>query len=290
MGQSMCSHLIKAGYSMTVYSRTPSKCAALVEKGAVLADSPRKVAESSDVVFTIVGFPEDVQQVIAGTDGVLAGLKPEGIVVDMTTSKPSLAQELAEKAARQNCAAVDAPVSGGDVGAREARLAIFCGGDKAAFDAVRPLLCCMGREDTIHYMGPPGLGQHTKMTNQILISTNIIGVTEGLLYAYKAGLDVEATLKAVSGGAAGSWSVTNYGPRILKRDFKPGFFVEHFIKDMRIALEEANKMGLALPGLALAQQLYVALKAQGDGDAGIHGLTLALERLNNIQLGEYTKQ
>eukprot|EP00386_Alphamonas_edax_P008012 GDKI01026401.1.p1 GENE.GDKI01026401.1~~GDKI01026401.1.p1 ORF type:complete len:348 (-),score=103.57 GDKI01026401.1:114-1157(-) len=288
MGRSMVQHCMAAGYKATVFSRTSAKCQPLVELGAKLASSPREVAENSDVVFTIVGYPEDVEQVTLGTDGVLSGLRAGGIVVDMTTSTPTLAKKIAQIAAEKGCYALDGPVSGGDVGAREARLSIMCGGDECAFTAVKPLFECMGK--AINLMGEAGCGQHTKMTNQILIATNVIGVVEGLLYAHKCGLDPEKVLAAIGGGAAGSWSLTNYGPRILKRDLKPGFFVDHFVKDMKIALEEAARMRLSLPGLALAHQLYVALQAQGHGDAGTHALTLALERLNNMDLGAFNKK
>jgi len=281
MGAPMCGHLIERGYAATVYNRTRSKAEPLVTRGASWADSPRAVAENSDVVFTIVGFPHDVREVILGPQGVLAGAASGSIIVDMTTSEPSLAVEIYEAAKAKGVAAIDAPVSGGDVGAREARLSIMVGGDREAFERVRPLLECMGK--TIVYQGPAGSGQHTKMVNQILIATNMIGVCEALLYGYKAGLDLETVLESVSGGAAGTWSLSNLGPRILKRNFDPGFFVEHFIKDMGIALAEARKLGLALPGLALAEQLYQAVKAQGHGKKGTHALMLALASLSNVQ-------
>ncbi|CEM25244.1 unnamed protein product [Vitrella brassicaformis CCMP3155] len=290
MGGGMCANCIRGGYSATVFDLSPSKCAPLVELGAQVAGSPKEVANEADVVFLCVGFPEDAEKAIVGADGTMEGLRPGGIIVDMTTSKPSLSASIAERVAQQGCYVIDAPVSGGDVGAREGRLAIFCGGDRSAFDAVRPLLVCMSKEEAIHHMGPAGSGQHMKITNQILVSINLIGVAEGLLYAHRAGLDVEKALAGVSKGAAGSWSLTNYGDRILRRDFKCGGSVALFVKDLRICVEEANRMGLALPGLALAHQLYVAMQAQGDGDAAIHGLTLALERLNGVKtLGDYTK-
>uniref|UniRef100_A0A0G4H989 6-phosphogluconate dehydrogenase NADP-binding domain-containing protein n=1 Tax=Chromera velia CCMP2878 TaxID=1169474 RepID=A0A0G4H989_9ALVE len=288
MGTSMCRHLMEAGYKMTVYSRTAAKCKPLVDLGAKLATTPAEVARESDVVFTIVGFPSDVRQVILGPDGVLSGLGEGGCVVDMTTSEPSLAVEIAEAAAAKKCFALDAPVSGGDVGAREARLSIMVGGEQSAFDAVKPLFECMGKN--IRLMGGAGRGQHTKMTNQILIATGIIGVCEGLLYAHKVGLNLEEVIAAVRSGAAGSWSLENYGPRMLKRDMKPGFFIDHFVKDLKIALEEADRMKLSLPGLALAKELYVSMQAIGHGDAGNHALILALERMNNMDLGPITKK
>jgi len=284
MGVSMCGHLINAGYKATVYNRTASKCDALVEKGARLASSPREVAAAADIVFTIVGYPSDVREVIMGEQGVLNGLRPGGVVVDMTTSEPSLAVEIAKAAEAKGAHALDAPVSGGDVGAREARLSIMCGGERAAFDRVRPLLDLMGTN--VRHLGPAGSGQHTKMTNQILIATNMIGVVEGLLYAQRAGLDLTETIAAVGAGAAGSWSINNLGPRIVARNFEPGFFVDHFVKDMGIALDEARRMKLSLPGLALAHQLYVALQAQGEGRRGTQALALALERLNGSKTAE----
>jgi 3-hydroxyisobutyrate dehydrogenase len=199
----------------------------------------------------------------------------------MTTSEPSLAREIYEEAKAKGVAALDAPVSGGDVGAKNAALSIMVGGDADAVDAVRPLFECMGK--TVVHQGPAGAGQHTKMVNQVLIATNIIGVCEALLYAYRAGLDPEVVLHSVGGGAAASWSLNNLGPRIIARNFEPGFFVEHFLKDMGIALDEARRMNLALPGLALANQLYVAVQAQGYGRKGTHALMLALEHLSGIQ-------
>ncbi len=280
MGSSMCGHLIAKGFSATVYNRTRAKADRLVEQGATWADSPRAVAEQSDVVFTIVGFPTDVRETILGEQGALAGCKKGNILVDMTTSEPSLAVEIAEAAARKGVQSVDAPVSGGDVGAKEARLSIMIGGDKETVEALQPCWEAMGK--TIVYQGPAGSGQHTKMVNQTLIATNMIGVCEALLYGYKAGLDLPTVMQSVASGAAGSWSLSNLGPRIIDNNFDPGFFVEHFIKDMGIALDEANRMGLALPGLALAKQLYLALQAQGHGRDGTHALQLALSSLSGI--------
>ena len=282
MGRWMCQHCMNAGFKVLVYNRTPERAKPLIEQGAILAHSPQEVAQRSDVVVAIVGYPQDVRQVILGNDGVLAGLKAGGIVVDMTTSEPSLAREIYEAANAKGVHAVDAPVSGGDVGAREARLTIMAGGDEAVVKALDPLWKAMGKSVT--YMGPAGSGQHTKMVNQIAIAGGMIGLVECLLYGYRAGLGLETVIAAIGGGAAGSWSLSNYGPRILKRNFDPGFFVEHFIKDMGIALEEAKRMNLSLPGLALVHQLYVALKAQGHGRLGTHALALALERLNHVEM------
>jgi len=281
MGRSMCQHVMSKGYAATVYNRSKEKARALLDAGAAWGDSPRAVAERSDVVFAIVGYPRDVREVFLGRDGALAGIKPGDVLVDMTTSEPSLAREIYEAAKAKGVASVDAPVSGGDVGAKNAALSIMVGGEPEAVEAVRPLLECMGK--TIVHQGPPGAGQHTKMVNQVLIATGMIGVCEALLYGYKAGLDLETVLKSVGGGAAASWSLNNLGPRIIARNFEPGFFVEHFIKDMKIALDEAERMNLALPGLALAKQLYEAVRAQGYGRKGTHALMLALEHLSNIK-------
>ena len=280
MGRSMCAHLLDQGFAATVYSRTRDKAATLLEKGAAWADSPRAVAEQSDVIFSIVGFPHDVRQVILGEQGALVGAKPGDILVDMTTSEPSLAQEIAAAADTKGVHSVDAPVSGGDVGAREARLSIMIGGEREVVDALMPCFTAMGK--TIVYQGGAGAGQHTKMVNQTLIATNMIGVCEALLYAYRAGLDLNTVMESVASGAAGSWSLSNLGPRIIAGNFDPGFFVEHFIKDMGIALAEAKRMGLALPGLALAHQLYIALQAQGHGRDGTHALELALASMSGI--------
>jgi 3-hydroxyisobutyrate dehydrogenase len=280
MGSSMCGHLIAAGYAATVYNRTPDKTKALVEKGAKPSDSPKAVAAASDVVFTIVGYPHDVREVTLGPDGTLAGARPGSVLVDMTTSEPALAVEIDRAARAKGVHAVDAPVSGGDVGAREARLSIMIGGEREVVDALRPLFEAMGK--TIVHQGPAGAGQHTKMVNQILIATNMIGVCEALLYGYKAGLDLEVVLQSVGSGAAGSWSLNNLGPRMIAGNFEPGFFVEHFLKDMGIALAESRRMNLSLPGLALAEQLYRAVAAQGSARKGTHALMLALARLSNV--------
>lgn len=280
MGASMCGHLIDAGFSATVYNRTKEKAVGLLDKGAQWADTPKAVAEASDVVFTIVGFPADVRSVILGEDGVLAGSKSGNVIVDMTTSEPTLAIEIAETAKAKGVYSIDAPVSGGDIGAKEARLSIMIGGEGEVVTALNPCWEAMGK--TIVRQGGAGAGQHTKMVNQTLIATGMIGVCEALLYGYKAGLDLETVLKSVGSGAAGSWSLTNLGPRIIDNNFDPGFFVEHFIKDMGIALSEARKMGIALPGLALGEQLYQAVKAQGHGRLGTHALELALCQLNDI--------
>ncbi len=281
MGRWMCQHLIEKGYKATVYNRTKDKAAPLLELGAVWADSPLQVAQQADVIFGIVGFPKDVREVYLGPKGALAGAKAGAVIVDMTTSDPTLAREIYETAKAKGVHSVDAPVSGGDVGAKNAALSIMIGGDKDVIAGLTPLFEAMGK--TIIHQGGPGAGQNTKVVNQILIASTMMGVCEALLYGYKAGLDVESVLKSVSVGAAGSKSLENLGPRILARNFEPGFYVEHFIKDMGIALDEAKSMGLVMPGLALAHQLYLAVQAQGYGRKGTHALTLALETIAGIK-------
>jgi 3-hydroxyisobutyrate dehydrogenase len=281
MGRWMCQHAMAKGFTATVYTRSKEKAQPLLDLGAEYAASPKAVAEKSDVVFAIVGFPSDVREVFLGEQGALAGSKPGTVLVDMTTSEPSLAKEIYETAKGKGVASLDAPVSGGDVGAKNAALSIMIGGDTEAVAAVTPIFEAMGK--TIVHQGAPGAGQHTKMVNQILISSTMIAVCEGLLYGYKAGLDLETVFKSVSVGAAGSKSLEVLGPRMLARNFEPGFYVEHFIKDMGIALAEAEKMNLSLPGLGLAKQLYEAVRAQGYGRKGTHALLMALEHLNNVK-------
>ncbi len=280
MGQSMCRHIMDAGFDVTVYSRTQSKSAPLIAAGAQWADSPRSVAESSDVIFAIVGMPHDVREVFLGDDGILAGCKPGNIVVDMTTSQPALAAEIYAAAKQQNISAIDAPVSGGDVGAKNGTLSIMIGGDEEAVAALDVCWQAMGK--TIVRQGGPGAGQHTKVVNQILVGAGMIGVCESLLYAYQSGLDLETVLQSVSSGAAGSWALTNLGPRIVANNFDPGFFVEHFVKDLGIALEESRKMGLELPGLKLAHQLYQNVQREGDGRLGTHALQKSLAAMSGI--------
>jgi 3-hydroxyisobutyrate dehydrogenase len=280
MGSSMVGHLLTAGYSATVFTRSKGKAQALIERGAKWAETPKAVAEQSDVIFSIVGFPSDVRAVMLGADGALAGSKPGNILVDMTTSEPSLAVEIYQAAQKKGVQSVDAPVSGGDIGAKNATLSIMIGGDKPIVDALMPLFSVMGK--TLVHQGGAGAGQHTKMANQILIATNMIGVCESLLYGYKAGLDLPTMLQSVGPGAAGSWSLNNLGPRMMNNNFDPGFFVEHFVKDMGIALSEAKRMGLCLPGLALGEQLYLSVKAKGWGRNGTHALMLALAEMSGI--------
>ena len=280
MGASMCGHLMDAGHPATVHTRTRTKAEGLLSRGAAWADSPREVAEASDVIFTIVGYPSDVREVILGTDGALAGCSGGEIIVDMTTSEPSLAVEIAEAAEARGVAAVDAPVSGGDVGARNGTLSIMIGGDADVVASLEPFWEAMGR--TWVHQGGPGAGQHTKMVNQTLIAAGMISVCEGLLYAWQAGLGLETVMESVASGAAGSWSLSNLGTRMIVGNFDPGFFVEHFVKDMGIALAEADRMGLDLPGLRLARGFYEQLMAADRGRLGTQSLILALAELSDL--------
>ena len=279
MGLSMCGHVLAKGHPVTVNTRTKSKAQPLLDKGARWTETPRAVAEQSDVVVSMVGNPAEVREVYLDTDGLLSGARAGAILVDMTTTEPSLAREIYDAAQPRGVQTVDAPVSGGDVGAKNATLSIMVGGDRPAVDAVMPLLESLGKN--IIYEGGAGAGQHTKMCNQIIVSGTMIGVCESLLYGYQAGLNLETMLTAVRGGAAACWTLDNLAPRVLKRNFDPGFFVQHFIKDMSIALSEAKRMGLVLPGLALVHQLYLAVQAQGHGRLGTHALMLALEQLSH---------
>ena len=278
MGKSMAGHLQDAGHELFVFNRTKSKAQTLVDKGAHYCESPAEIAKEAEMIFAIVGFPPDVEATFLGEQGVLSVDGPCRIIVDMTTSEPAMARKIAAAAAEKGVAALDAPVSGGDVGAKNGTLAIMVGGEKKAYDEVLPLFETMGKN--IAYMGGAGAGQDTKMCNQILIAGTMIGVCESLLYASKVGLDQQGVIDIIGQGAASSWSINNYGPRMVKGDYEPGFFVEHFIKDMGIALKEAAAMKLSLPGLALVHQLYIALQAQGHGRSGTQALILALKTLN----------
>ena len=280
MGSSMCAHLIERGYPVSVTTRTREKAVALLDAGATWADSPAAVATQSDVIFSMVGYPADVREVVLGPSGALGSARPGAVLVDMSTSEPALALEIAERAEPLGVHALDAPVSGGDVGARNAALSIMVGGRRDVFEAVLPCFEVLG--STIVLQGGPGAGQHTKMMNQILIASNMVGVCEALLYAYRSGLDLDSVLASVSGGAAGSWSLSNLAPRMIANNMAPGFYVNHFVKDMGIALAEAGRLRLSLPGLALAHQLYVALQAQGGGDDGTQSLVRALASLSGL--------
>ncbi|TFG14929.1 MAG: NAD(P)-dependent oxidoreductase [Promethearchaeota archaeon] len=280
MGKAMCAHLLNAGHKVFVYNRTKTKAEDLINIGAEWCSNPKEVAEKSDIIFTIVGFPKDVEEVYLGDNGILKGAQERSIIVDMTTSEPSLAQQMYELAKVKGISSIDAPVSGGDVGAKQGTLAIMAGGDKETYDKILPLFQLMGKN--IAYMGKAGAGQHTKMSNQILIASTMIGVVESLLYAYKAGNDLEEVINVIGKGAAGCWSINNLGPRIVKNNFDPGFFIKHFIKDMGIALKEAKQMSLSLPGLALAYQFYIAAEALGLDNLGTQGLYKVFEKMNGI--------
>jgi 3-hydroxyisobutyrate dehydrogenase len=280
MGRSMCNRILNAGYEVNVFNRTRSKADTLIESGATWRDSPGEVAKKSDVIFTIVGYPKDVESVILGDGGVLENANPGSVIVDMTTSTPTLAEKIYKKAKNMGIESLDAPVSGGDIGAKEGTLAIMSGGDKDAFERVKPLFNLMGKNITL--MGGAGKGQHTKMCNQTLIASTMIGVVESLLYAYKSGMDPEQVISVIGKGAASSWSINNLGPRIAKNDFDPGFFIKHFVKDMRIALDEARRMELSLPGLALAEQFYTSAMAMGYENLGTQGLYKVFEKMNGI--------
>jgi len=282
MGSSMCGHLLTAGYRVTVHSRTPSKAQPLLDRGAQWAESPRAVAAESDVLFTMVGFPQDVRTVYFSETGILAGAQLGSVLVDMTTTDPALSREIAERATAKGLSAIDAPVSGGDVGARNATLSIMVGGERKAVQAIMPLFELLGKK--IVHQGGPGSGQHAKLCNQIVIAGTMVGVCESLLYGYKAGLDLNRMLDSIRGGAAACWTLDNLAPRILQRNFDPGFFVEHFIKDMGLALEESKRMGLILPGLTLVHQLYQTVQTLGHGRSGTHALILALEALAQIHV------
>jgi 3-hydroxyisobutyrate dehydrogenase len=274
----MCGHFLGKGYAVTVYNRTKSKAQPLLDKGAQWGDSPRAVAAQANVLFSMVGYPRDVREVYFGADGILAGVKSGGMIVDMTTTEPSLSKEIYAAVKAKGVDAIDAPVSGGDVGARNATLSIMVGCDAEAVERVRPLLEILGK--TIIHQGEPGAGQHAKMCNQIVIAGTMIGVCESLLYGHRAGLNLETMLQSIRGGAAGCWSLDNLAPRILQRNFAPGFLVDHFIKDMEIALAEAKRMGLVLPGLKLVDELYRTLQTQGHGRDGTQALYLALEAMS----------
>lgn len=281
MGSSMCLHLIKKGYKAVVYNRTKKKAKKLIELGAEWAGSPKLVAEKADVIITIVGFPKDVRQVYFEKNGIFEGIRENSIIVDMTTTEPSLAEEIYQEAKLKGVSTIDGPVSGGDIGAQAGSLSIMVGGDKDAVQAVMPLLKLMGKN--IVHQGGSGKGQHAKMCNQIMACALMIGVCETLLYGYKAGLNLNTMLSSVSKGAAASWMLDNVAPLMVKRDFRPGFYVEHFIKDMGIALDEAKRMNLTLPGLSLVNQLYIATKAQGHGRKGTQALLLALEKISDVR-------
>jgi 3-hydroxyisobutyrate dehydrogenase len=278
----MCGNLIDAGYEVSVYNRTRSKAADIEEKGAKWAASPAEATEGAEAVFTIVGYPRDVEEVYFGENGLLGAAETGTILVDMTTSEPSLARRIAAAAEERELSALDAPVSGGDVGARNGSLAIMVGGKESVFERVLPAFEVLG--ENIRLMGPAGAGQHTKMSNQTLVAGTMIGVVESLLYAYRAGLDLEGVIQVIGKGAASSFLINNLGPRIAAGNYDPGFYIEHFVKDMGIALDEAERMNLSMPGLSLVHQFYLSAKAVGWEKLGTQGLYKVLARLNGIEM------
>ncbi len=280
MGHSMCRHLMNQGFQVSIYSRTREKAEDLIAAGASWCDSPKEVAQASDVVFSIVGLPSDVREVFLSDRGVLAGCKPGNIVVDMTTSEPQLAIEIADAARALKVHSIDAPVSGGDVGAKAGTLSIMIGGDS---DVVAALELCWKAMGKLYVrQGDAGCGQHAKIVNQILVAAGMIGVCESLLYAQQSGLDLDTVLKSVCSGAAGSWALSNLAPRIVSGRFDPGFFVDHFVKDLGIAMQESKQMSLKLPGLELACELYDRVVARGDGQLGTHALQMTLAEMSEL--------
>ncbi len=278
MGLSMASHLRKAGFELVIYSRTKEKATPLLEMGAVWAENPRQVAEKSDAVFSIVGFPNDVEEIMLGENGALKGLKAGGILCDMTTSCPSLAARIAHEAQLKGCFSVDAPVTGGDVGAKNATLSIFVGGEKHAYETLLPCFESMGK--TIVHCGDSGMGQKAKLANQVAIAGVMFSVCESLLFAKECGLDVATWRETVIPGAAGSTAMNVLGKRLMDKDYSPGFFVEHFRKDLGLCIDECRRMGLTLPGLTMAEQAYRLLEAQGHGKDGTQVLIDGLAKLS----------
>ncbi|WP_010098165.1 NAD(P)-dependent oxidoreductase [Ornithinibacillus scapharcae] len=270
MGKSMAKNLMDAGYPLSIYTRTKAKADELIQQGATWYDTVAEIAVHTDVIITIVGYPKDVEEVYFGADGIIENANPGTYIIDMTTSKPSLAKEIYQRAKENNIHALDAPVSGGDIGAKSGTLAIMVGGEKKAFDAVLPILDIMGTN--IILQGPAGAGQHTKISNQIAIASNMIGVCEAIVYAKKAGLDPARVLDSITTGAAGSFSLSKLAPRMISGDFAPGFYVKHFIKDMTLAIESAEEMGLSTPGLSLSLKLYQELAEKGEADSGTQAL------------------
>lgn len=260
MGSSMAEHLLAAGYSVNVYNRSKDKTNALVEKGAQWCNTVGDLAAASNVIITMVGYPSDVEEIYFG-DGMILDRAKNAYLIDMTTSSPSLAIRIAQEAEKKGCHALDAPVSGGDIGARNAKLSIMVGGNQSVFDVVLPILKTMGTN--IVLQGGPGAGQHTKMCNQIIVAGTIMGVSEGLAYAKQAGLDPNSVMESIGGGAASSFQLLNAGAKMIAGNFAPGFYVEHFLKDLGIALDEASKNKLDMPALALAKRLYDELVANG---------------------------
>ncbi|EMK1189364.1 TPA: NAD(P)-dependent oxidoreductase [Listeria monocytogenes] len=270
MGSSMAGHLLEAGYEVLVYTRTKTKAEDLLEKGALWIKTPGKLANKVDILISMVGYPKDVEELYLGENGFLENLAVGTVAIDMTTSSPALAKKMAEFGREKGIGVLDAPVSGGDIGAKNGTLAIMVGGSEDVFLKVKPIFDILG--SSVILQGDAGAGQHTKMVNQIAIASNMIGVTEAIIYAEAAGLNPSSVLDSISGGAAGSWSLANLIPRVLKDDFSPGFFIKHFIKDMGIAISEAKQMGLELPGLTLAEKMYQTLAEQGLSEEGTQAL------------------
>ncbi|MFE4813516.1 NAD(P)-dependent oxidoreductase [Peribacillus simplex] len=270
MGKSMAANLLKAGFEVFVYTRTKDKASELLSQGAKWASAPKEIAQKANVIISMVGYPSDVEEIYLGENGLIENGKQGTHLIDMTTSTPSLAVKIAEEAKKRGMESLDAPVSGGDIGARDAKLTIMVGGSSEAFEAVRPIFDIIG--SNVVHQGPAGSGQHTKMCNQIAIASNMIGVTEAISYAQKAGLDPERVLRSISSGSAGSWSLSNLVPRMVEGDFEPGFYIKHFIKDMKIALDEAERMGMDAPGLSLSKSLYEGLAEAGEENSGTQAL------------------
>ncbi len=282
MGAPLCEHLLRAGYSLTIHSRKKTKAERLLQQGAQWAETLAEMANMTDVVFTMVGFPQDVREIYLSQQGLLSVAGVGQVFIDLTTSEPGLAREISDRAKACGSVALDAPVSGGDVGAKQGTLSIMVGGERSAFEALTPIFQTFGK--LVVYHGAAGSGQHAKLCNQITIAGTMIGVCEALLYARQAGVDGEKLLESISQGAAGCWALNHLAPKMLQRDFAPGFFVEHFIKDMGMALAEANRMGLLLPGLRVVHKLYEAVQAYGHGRSGTQALILALEHLAPLHL------
>lgn len=270
MGQSIVKHLLKAGHSVFIYTRTKSKAEKLISEGAVWCKSPLEVASQTNFIFTMVGYPSDVEEVYYGDFGLFRTESEGKVFVDLTTSTPTLAKRIFETAQSRGAQAIDAPVSGGDLGAKKGTLTVMAGGEEKAFEQVRPVIDLFSSDLNLH--GGPGSGQHTKMANQIMVAGTMTGLSEMLVYAQSAGLDLEKVIKTLMGGAASNWSLQNYGPRILKEDYSPGFFVKHFVKDLKIVLDEAEKMDLHLPSTQLACRLYEELTEEGYEDSGTQAL------------------
>ena len=275
MGKSMAGHLIDKGYEVNVYNRTKTKADDLVEKGATWCDTIATLSEKSDIIISIVGYPKDVESIYLSQDGILNHAKANSIVIDMTTSSPALAHDIYEKAKERNIKSLDAPVSGGDVGAKNAALTIMVGGDQEAYNQVEDIFNLLGKN--VVYQGKSGNGQHTKLSNQIAIAAGMLGVAEAIIYAEEAGLDIDKVFNSIEHGAAGSRSLSNLGPRMVKEDYAPGFYVKHFIKDMKLAIEESEKMGLYMPGLLKAKEVYDALSEAGYDDNGTQAVIQLLK-------------